>query len=567
MAHGGGLRGRISVIGLLAGLVLVVSGATAQAASTRYAEPGGDGPAATCPEVNPCGFSQAVIDPSVVDNDVVLLLPGTYNLGAASVNIADAITVKPRDAGTRPVIAGTANTVIALTDDATIQDLTITSTTSGGGNFAGTLSSFSGGAIMQRLIVETTSNRTGNLSNAEAACIVNAGTIRDSTCHAIAASSDVAVFGLSSANASPGTYQTNVINVVAWGTKAAGAFSAAGITIQAIPANVHATMTAKNLIAHAEGGNTALAIAIDASSTAVMTLANSNFVESSSSGTGASITNAGTGANQTVAPSLVDPTGGDFHQVAGSVTIDHGATDALLGTTDTDFEARSQNGVPDIGADEFNIPATPSITATTPTSPADNNSPLVRGASDAGTTVTLYGNPNCSGTSLGSGSAAAFASPGLAISVADNTVTELHAVASDTRGHLSGCSAAFNYVESTASPPGEQPPGQQPPGETPPGIDGSDTDPPQTKIKSGPDKVVKTRRRKVTFEIKFTADEDATFVCELDDEKAKKCGSPFKGKVGGGFHLVEITATDLAGNEEHKPAKVKWRVKRTNDDD
>ena len=48
------------------------------------------------------------------------------------------------------------------------------------------------------------------------------------------------------------------------------------------------------------------------------------------------------------------PRHGDFHQLAGSPTIDAGSSAAtLLGSFDLDGEARIQGCAPDIGADEF----------------------------------------------------------------------------------------------------------------------------------------------------------------------------------------------------------------------
>jgi hypothetical protein len=545
-------RGTVVAIALVLSLIV----ATPATAATRYASPAGAGPAGAggCPESDPCGLEPAVENASVVDGDVVLLLPGTYSVGSGSVSVSDAITLKPRDPGTRPTISGTGNQVLDVDAGATIQDLAVTDTSSSGTGVSASLGVFSGaeGAILQRLTVETTVSRTGGLNEAEIACGVNTGTLRDSVCHLTTVGSSVVGLAALSGNAG-GAHQTNLINVVAWGTEGPSATGVIGLQAQGVAAGENAMITAKNVIAHGDGQPSVQAVGENGGAASI-TLSNSDYPNAAVLDN-ASVTPAGTGTNQTIPPSLVNPAAGDFHQLAGSVTIDHGATDTLLGTTDLDFEARNQGGVPDIGADEFNLPGTPTITATSPTSPADNNTPSVLGTADAGTTVSLYDNSACSGAPLGAGTAAAFASPGIAITVGDNTTTELHALATDPRGHTASCSASFDYVENTPPPPGEPPPGEP-----------EDIDPPQTKIKSAPDKVIKTQKRKVPFEIKFTANEDATFQCELDDKRAKKCSSPFAGKVGKGFHVVEITATDLAGNREDKPAKVKWRVKRADGD-
>jgi hypothetical protein len=92
-------------------------------------------------------------------------------------------------------------------------------------------------------------------------------------------------------------------------------------------------------------------------------------------------------------------------------------------------------------------PATPQITGFVPNSPANDNNPEVRGSAPAGSTVQLYKNATCTGFPVGSGSAAKFASPGITVSVADNTTTSFRAKSRDAAGNVSGCSSARQYVE------------------------------------------------------------------------------------------------------------------------
>jgi hypothetical protein len=96
-------------------------------------------------------------------------------------------------------------------------------------------------------------------------------------------------------------------------------------------------------------------------------------------------------------------------------------------------------------------PAAPTLTRTNPTSPADNNSPFIIGTAVSGTTVKLYTNATCTGSAVVTGTAAALASPGLQVSVADNTTTSFYAAATDNLNNASDCSAAISYTERTVT--------------------------------------------------------------------------------------------------------------------
>ncbi|QQR50515.1 fibronectin type III domain-containing protein [Candidatus Nomurabacteria bacterium] len=94
-------------------------------------------------------------------------------------------------------------------------------------------------------------------------------------------------------------------------------------------------------------------------------------------------------------------------------------------------------------------PVTPTITSSNPISGSNNTSPKLLGSADSGTTVALYTTAGCTGSAVTSGTAAAFASPGLTVSVADNSTTTFKATATDSSGNVSGCSAGFSYTEVT----------------------------------------------------------------------------------------------------------------------
>jgi hypothetical protein len=98
------------------------------------------------------------------------------------------------------------------------------------------------------------------------------------------------------------------------------------------------------------------------------------------------------------------------------------------------------------------VPAPPSGLATNPISPANNNSPRVTGNAEPGSTVTLHSGA-CNGPVAATGTSGQFASPGLSVSVLDNTTTQFFATATDAASNTSACSAPVTYEERTAAPP------------------------------------------------------------------------------------------------------------------
>ncbi len=92
----------------------------------------------------------------------------------------------------------------------------------------------------------------------------------------------------------------------------------------------------------------------------------------------------------------------------------------------------------------------PTLSSTMPVSPADDNAPRVLGTAPDGTEVRLYTDPDC--TALAAvGSAAELASPGISVTVPDNSTTSFHGTA--TAGDAtSECSTPVTYSERTPRP-------------------------------------------------------------------------------------------------------------------
>ncbi len=151
------------------------------------------------------------------------------------------------------------------------------------------------------------------------------------------------------------------------------------------------------------------------------------------------------------------------------VTLDE-ATGLLSGTPTADgtfagvVSATNDVFAPDTQAFSITVdttaPAAPSGLSSIPSSPSSNLTPRIAGAAEAGSTVRLYDNDTCTGSPRAFGSAAAFASPGLQITVGAGSTTTIHASATDAAGNVSGCSTskvtyvyAKDPVPDTARPP------------------------------------------------------------------------------------------------------------------
>jgi predicted phage tail protein len=171
----------------------------------------------------------------------------------------------------------------------------------------------------------------------------------------------------------------------------------------------------------------------------------------------------------------------------------------------------------------------PIMTGTTPASPANNNGPLVRGTATPGTMVNIYKTAGCTGPVAATGTAAAFASPGIPVSVPDNSTTSFFATAVDMSGGESTCSTApVVYIEDSTPP--------SPPNITlEPASPGSDETPSWT----------------------FSVEAGSTAECELSSGGVPlytytSCTSPQTYDLTAepdGTYVFSVRARDLAGNQ------------------
>jgi hypothetical protein len=170
-------------------------------------------------------------------------------------------------------------------------------------------------------------------------------------------------------------------------------------------------------------------------------------------------------------------------------------------------------------------PDPPVLSGTNPASPANSNNVQVIGTAEAGSSVHVYPDGNCSGPPYPSGPAAVFATPGIAVQVPDDSRTTLSATATDASANVSSCSVSITYVE--------------------------DSRPPRTFIKQ-----LHFNRAKGTVTPVFSSDEPyTTFECHWS-----RWGRCLPGqrtwhvRRAPGRRYFRVRATDAAGNVDSTPA-------------
>jgi Ca2+-binding RTX toxin-like protein len=341
------VRGRTWGLIAAATAIAVLAGAQSAAAVVRYASPAGTN-VTTCPQIDPCSLQVAV--ESAAANDEVIVNPGDYNEGANELDIP--LTVDVHGASGQPfprILSSAVQRAVFANAGTTLSAIQIEHT----GTFEGLR--LGSGALAERVLVHTT-GATG--------CAVGTATIRDSVCWTTIGGGSGKGVLLSQGGAV--TLTATLRNV----TAAATGFGGDALVVGASGGGNN-TIDAKNVIAFGTGADAAAST--DSLATATVTLESSNFDTQQEFGTGATVTDPGTGTNQTAALLFVNAAIGDFHQLAGSPTIDAGAAVDMMGTADLDGDPRTVGAAPDIGADEF-VPSppapppasTPSLTATPP---------------------------------------------------------------------------------------------------------------------------------------------------------------------------------------------------------
>jgi hypothetical protein len=327
------IRGKATIPSFVVGVVAMLALAPAAAANIRYAVPHGNG-AQPCLQSDPCNSVRAITGTGtngVQNSDQVVLEPGTYTPGQI-IEITKAIDVGGQAGAAAAILDETGNTdawgILVGNAGATVHDLRIINTA------APVLGAFAtNGGLSERI------SASGDVGFA---CIASGVVLlRDSVC--------------TNTNPSGTGLQTFTGTVTARNVTASGGASGFGIRLDASAGNQD-SLDALNVIAvngvHADTDSSSAV-------SATMTLSHSNYATATHSGTGATVTPAGASGNQTAAPHL----SGDFHELAGSPTIDAGLAAPGIGSLDLDRNPRiaptclgGPPGAPDIGAYEYTAP-------------------------------------------------------------------------------------------------------------------------------------------------------------------------------------------------------------------
>jgi hypothetical protein len=482
--------------------ILCLAVPAAASAATRYAEPAGNGPE-PCLQADPCEIHDATVGhvaSDVVNGDEIVLLPGDYST-AETVSPDDPnLNLHGQPGQPRPRIVSTASAGLFIgLAGIRISHLEIEQS----GDVNGIVSNSGANATVEGVRVHTF-NPTGFSFTCQLGGTI---TLKNSVCWSSGAHG--AAIGV---NTSGGRASVTLRNVTAVSSASTNSY---GIYYSGNNPGTTLSLTATNVIA--DGVSDDVYASASTGATSVVTLDHSNYETELEAGT-ATITDPGSGTNQTAAPVYLDAATGGFHQAAGSPTIDQGANDAANGSFDIDHEDRAWSGTTDIGADEFVV--------------TDIDGDGVRDASD-------------------------------------NCPLDANADQADIDGDGRG-DACDPTDDRPVPPPAETPPpAQTPPGEvtppderTPPvdpNVDTTDRIAPDTVLDGASAKGHQKRTVKVTF---HSTESGSNFECSLDRRAFAPCSSPLRIRATAGRrHRVEVRAIDAAGNIDPTPAVVGWRVR------
>ncbi len=558
-------------------MVIALIGASSASAAVRYAGPGGTGLDPCASPADPCTIytaaSVSAPGTTVAGGDEVLIAPGAYSDTAGDLGPQEFVQLAP---GIKVLgAAGSPRPTITLNENKSLIGAFIVEE----------------GDVLSHLEIDTDVSRSnievfnGIMDDVIAhsgaptaiACVQFGGVIRDSAC--LSTGSNSAAIGMSLLTSGAHTATLRGVTAIASGTSSRGiSFKAFGNTSYTIDAE---SVIARGETKDVEAGGLSLSPHTPGTGASVaINLGHSNYATiettTDAGGGSATVTAAGSGSNQVAPPMLASDS---IHQLAGSPTVDQGATDSSSGATDIDGQSRKIGLEADIGADELAdstattvVCAPPAVTlgagASTCTATVVDTS-----AAAAAATVPTGG---VSFSSSGSGAFGAGGTCALLPTSSTEASCQLPytptlvgsgthtigAIYAGDAGH-EGSQGSTTVVVKAAVVKGDEPGKEK--------VDGKKSaskkpksgkktprvSAPDTKIKGKPARRTSKRLAKFTFS---SSKPHSTFQCKLGKRRFRPCSSPFKRRVGLGRHVFRVRAVNQAGLADPTPASYRWKV-------
>jgi hypothetical protein len=452
------VRKRLPFALLAAGLVLLSVPGQALGAATRYAVPDGVGIGMTCTSPSDACSLKHVLEDVVQTGDEVIVIPGVHDPGANGLFVKSGVSslnIHGQDGQPRPDIRAT-------TSGAFVFSTCPISTCAGDGT------------VLRHLAIENLG--TGGALVVHGGAVGSPLTIDD--VHAVAGSASLAilVFGQTAVR-SEAVIRNTTARSSNPGANGAAIASQVDLTMRNVTAV--ASGTGADALIQSPNCNDGLGCVGSSSSTVINSILvggpngfdvrttnstndcgicfgnalidYSNY-DSLAECTGCSSSPPGAAHNQTAAPLLVNPAAGDFHQQAGSPTVDAGINDPANGTTDPDGNSRMIGSATDIGAFEDGHPRV----VTEPAANVGVSGATLRGSVNPvgfpttwyfewGPTTAYANRIPAADTSVGNGTAAQAVSQDLQ-GLAPGTTVHYRLVAANLFGPVAGGDQSFTTV-------------------------------------------------------------------------------------------------------------------------
>ncbi|AKF87145.1 hypothetical protein MFUL124B02_38395 [Myxococcus fulvus 124B02] len=163
------------------------------------------------------------------------------------------------------------------------------------------------------------------------------------------------------------------------------------------------------------------------------------------------------GSTQPDSGTHTGPDSGTPREDAG--TPDSGTPDAGTPDSGTPDAGTPDSGTPDAGTpdagppEDTTPPDAPTLTGSTPASPANDNTPRILARTEPGARVRLYTVAGCSGVIAGEGTADPAGQVSIPVTVSDDAWVSFHALAIDLAGNVSACSTQGVTYREDSTPP------------------------------------------------------------------------------------------------------------------